>query len=556
MAQTPNLVSSGSTPMSGLISTNPFLNIPGQTGTAKATTIQPSFGASSNPTGYGGNPYAPNPTLPGTGNNSGSTSTFASPSNSLIPANTASLPAKSVAYTLNGVNYDAGGSPVNTTASTQTSVAPASPIVSGGTGGGTPTPPNLNAINAPNMNANGTFINDSGSGTGATTAATGSGTSGVPTVGSAASGLIGLASTQSAQYQQAQANYQAEKAQLASLQTQAAQAQGSVQNTPGLSLEAATGQSGQIQNTLANMEAPISTEMTADQAAAQNATQQQSTQQSGYNQAGGLVSPQTQYGALTSPVTGQPISSSGVVSSASSLPAAAQSALSVLPTNGQNAVMLEAQKVANNQEDEKTAMANLSAYGQTGVTALNAILGSGFNANTNAGASAAQQSNVSTAGTASTTTNAGIYQSQLTSAAGTLQQAQAIQSSGAQLINTMTSLGINPTDPNIANKTINQLASQFSSPAYATFNANIANLQAKVSSLLSAGEIPTTASGAAQQIIDGSMSVSGLSAAITQINTEASQLAASQLSTATTAYQNLQSGNNGTTNTSAPSPYH
>ena len=120
----------------------------------------------------------------------------------------------------------------------------------------------------------------------------------------------------------------------------------------------------------------------------------------------------------------------------------------------------------------------------------------------------------------------------------------------------MTSLGINPTDPNIANKTINQLSSQFSSPAYATFNANIANLQAKVSSLLSAGEIPTTASGAAQQIIDGSMSVSGLSAAITQINTEASQLAASQLSTATTAYQNLQSGNNGTTNTSAPSPYH
>jgi hypothetical protein len=439
-------------------------------------------------------------------------------------------------------------------------------IASGATGGGTTgetavaplagagTQALLNSVNAPNI-SNGQFINDSGSGTGYNTGAAVTPSS-VASLGSVVSSLAATAGTSSPQYQQAQAAYTQAYNQLQTLQTQAAQAQGSVQNTPGISLGAAAGQAGQIQNLLANEEAPLSQEMSAAQTSAGMATAQQGTQQTGLIGAANALQPQTQYGALTSPVTGQPISSSGVVSSASSLPAAAQSALAVLPTNGQNAVMLEAQKVQNNSETLAQAQTNLSAYGQTGVTALSAILGSGFNTNTNAGASAAQQSNVSTAGTASAATNAGIYQTQLTSAAGTLQQAQAIQSSGAQLINTMTSLGINPTDPNIANKTINQLSSQFSSPAYATFNANIANLQAKVSSLLSAGEIPTTASGAAQQIIDGSMSVSGLSAAITQINTEASQLAASQLSTATTAYQNLQSGNNGTTNTSAPSPYH
>jgi hypothetical protein len=456
--------------------------------------------------------------------------------------------------------------PANQSTSGGTTGNGATGIASGGTGGGTTgstavaplagagTQALLNSINAPNI-SNGQFINDSGSGTGANTGAAVTPAS-VASLGSVVSSLAATAGTSSPQYQQAQAAYTQAYNQLQTLQTQAAQAQGSVQNTPGISLGAAAGQSGQIQNLLANEEAPLSQEMSAAQTSAGMATAQQSTQQTGLIGAANALQPQTQYGALTSPTTGQPISSSGVVSSASSLPAAAQSALAVLPTNGQNAVILEAQKVQNNSETLAQAQTNLSAYGQTGVTALSAILGPNFNTNTNAGASAAQQSNVSTAGTASTTTNAGIYQSQLTSAAGTLQQAQAIQSSGAQLINTMTSLGINPTDPNIANKTINQLASQFSSPAYATFNANIANLQAKVSLLLSAGEIPTTASGAAQQIIDGSMSVSGLSAAITQINTEASQLAASQLSTATTAYQNLQSGNNGTTNTSAPSPYH
>jgi hypothetical protein len=456
--------------------------------------------------------------------------------------------------------------PANQSTSGGTTGNGATGIASGGTGGGTTgssavaplagagTQALLNSINAPNI-SNGQFINDSGSGTGANTGAAVTPAS-VASLGSVVSSLAATAGTSSPQYQQAQAAYTQAYNQLQTLQTQAAQAQGSVQNTPGISLGAAAGQSGQIQNLLANEEAPLSQEMSAAQTSAGMATAQQSTQQTGLIGAANALQPQTQYGALTSPTTGQPISSSAVVSGASSFPAAAQSALALLPQTAQQAIMTEAQKIQNNQESQQTGISNLSAYGQAGLTALNAILGPNFNANTNAGASAAQQSNVSTAGTASTTTNAGIYQSQLTSAAGTLQQAQAIQSSGAQLINTMTSLGINPTDPNIANKTINQLASQFSSPAYATFNANIANLQAKVSSLLSAGEIPTTASGAAQQIIDGSMSVSGLSAAITQINTEASQLAASQLSTATTAYQNLQSGNNGTTNTSAPSPYH
>ena len=375
--------------------------------------------------------------------------------------------------------------------------------------------------------------------------------------GTAVGTLSATAASPSQQYQTAEQAYNQAAGTVSGLIGQLNNTVNGVSNM-GTNIDRAGGLEGNAQNLANNA---ISQQVGLENAANQqetNATAQQTAQQNGQASAATLLQPVTQYGALTSPVTGQSISSNGVVSSASSLPAAAQQSLAVLPPTAQNAIMLEAQKVMNNQETLAQAQTNLSSYSQAGVTALNAILGPSFNANTNAGASSAQQSNTSTAGTAQTNANANIYSTQLSNAAGTLQQAQAIQSSGDQLLTTMQTLGINPLQANIGNQTINQAMSQFSSPAYATFNANIANLQAKVGALLQTGEIPTTAGAAAQQIVNGNMTLAGLSAAITQINTEASQQAKSQLQTASQAFQNLSSNGSTATNTTASgaNPWH
>ncbi len=182
-----------------------------------------------------------------------------------------------------------------------------------------------------------------------------------------------------------------------------------------------------------------------------------------------------------------------------------------------------------------------------------------FNYNTATGVGSAQQSNAATAGTASTQANQQIYSTQLAKTADTYQQTQAIQSSADQLLSSMPQMGINPTDAQIANKTLNQLASQFSSPQYAQFNTNIQNLQAKVSSLLNQGEIPTTATGAAQAIVNGNISFGAMQSTLNQVLLEANQQAASQAQTAANAYQNIQSNvtGNGTSNLpNGANPWH
>lgn len=537
-------ISNTVTPQKGLVSINPFLTGPAPStgGTTTPITTAPKISS--------GGFQAP----------IGTSTTLAS-------GNTPSQPQTS-AYTFNGTSYNVNGTPIIPgSSSPQSGIIPVPS--SQGAGGNNA---NIQSqLNTDYGKLAGLVTQEVGSGGGNNSqGSTGLGNGGgpapegysyngqgqlVPTnsLGGAISTLSATAGQSSPQYQAAEQQYDSANAQLQALKTSTAN-----NNLLGAGTNASEylGTQGLLATGLANQENALTGEMTAAQQAATTATNQQGTQQSGQSSVVSALSPQSQYGALVNPTTGTPISSSALVSGTNSLPVAAQNALSVLPQSAQSAIMLEAQKVSNNQETQAMALGNLSAYGQTGVTALNEILGSGFNANANVGASSAQQQNTATAGTASTQANASIYSTQLSNAAQTLQQAQAIQSSGTQLINTMNSLGINPTNPTIANKTINQLSTQFSSPAYATFNANIANLQSKVSSLLSAGEIPTSATNAANQIINGSMSVSGLSAAINQINTEASQLAQSQLSTAQSAYQNLNNGSNGTTNNNAPSPYH
>jgi hypothetical protein len=249
-------------------------------------------------------------------------------------------------------------------------------------------------------------------------------------------------------------------------------------------------------------------------ATASGATTQQGTQQSGQGAVVNALAPQTQYGALTNPATGQPISSSALVSGASSLPAAAQSALSALPQSAQSAIMLEAQKLQNNQETFAQAQANLSAYGQTGTTALNAILGPGFNANTNAGVSSGQQQVAGTGGA--------ITSQQQTQVAGYKSAQQQAQNLGLQLNQLISHTGINPSDVNAVNAGIQKIASNTSDPNYGTFQNLLNDLANTYSQVLTpaGGSVTNLTTQIAQSLLNSSMSGTGISQVLQNLDAQ------------------------------------
>ena len=148
-------------------------------GNTQNSPAVPGFGSFLPNTQAQGNPINLSPFLGGLGSsvssalggvNRGTTPAFASGA-SATPQSVGSFAqsqspnngftvAPGTAYTLNGVNYDASGKALNTVAGSSSATSPASAIG----GNYTPTTPTLAQINAPNMNAQGQFINDSGSG--------------------------------------------------------------------------------------------------------------------------------------------------------------------------------------------------------------------------------------------------------------------------------------------------------------------------------------------------------------------------------------------------------
>lgn len=171
-----------------------------------------------------------------------------------------------------------------------------------------------------------------------------------------------------------------------------------------------------------------------------------------------------------------------------------------------------------------------SGYGVNGLNGVYSMLGS----------AQAAQNNAQTAGTAGVTANQGVYNTALSSLANYQTMAANIKSFGDQAIQNISTLPL--TSSQLANTTINQASSQFNSPQFAQFNANIQGLQARVSALLGTGEIPSSATAGAQAIVNGSLNLGSLQATMNQINNEASAIVSNQADTAQKAYQNIQSG--------------
>ena len=112
-----------------------------------------------------------------------------------------------------------------------------------------------------------------------------------PTYAGLVGGLTGMASQPTTAYTNAQNQYNQAAQQLAALQTQEAQQNANIQGSR-TNLAEAGGETGIMQNLAAGSQAALTGEMTAEQAAMQNATAQQATQQSGLTAAGNLTAPQ------------------------------------------------------------------------------------------------------------------------------------------------------------------------------------------------------------------------------------------------------------------------
>lgn len=165
---------------------------------------------------------------------------------------------------------------------------------------------------------------------------------------------------------------------------------------------------------------------------------------------------------------------------------------------------------------------------------------------TQAGDIQAAQSNAQAVGTAPVNAQLGVYNTQLQNLGESQVASSQIAAFGDQLLNTMSQspanggLGINPSSSQAANATINQLKTQFNDPQYATFNTNIAGLQARISNLLQTGEIPTAATAGAQAIVNGNATLPAMQATLNQIQQEAGAITGSQAQVASTAYKQAQ----------------
>jgi len=93
---------------------------------------------------------------------------------------------------------------------------------------------------------------------------------------------------------------------------------------------------------------------------------------------------------------------------------------------------------------------------------------------------------------------------------------------GTLLVDTMKEGGINPTDPKIINKSVNQVKNQMSSAAYAKFISTLTNARSMYANILSTGggTIPTEATNALNTILDPNASIANIQASIEQLNNE------------------------------------
>lgn len=161
----------------------------------------------------------------------------------------------------------------------------------------------------------------------------------------------------------------------------------------------------------------------------------------------------------------------------------------------------------------------------------------------------------STAQGASVDANKNIYEKALSNVTDLQNQLGNVDQLGNLLVTTAQSGGVNPSDSQFANRTIQEVQSQLSSEGQAKFASTLATIQGKISGLLSIGgnEIPTDVVNKANQILSGTLALSALPGVLQQIQQEGQIILTNQKGIASSAYQNLPGGQSGSgAGTSAP----
>lgn len=306
----------------------------------------------------------------------------------------------------------------------------------------------------------------------------------------------------------------------------------------------ASGESAALQGTQQQLTAQDQAASAANQAAGQ-ATTAQTQKLGGLESATGSVAPQQNYPFVFNPATGTYTNAAtgGMVDASSAAQAVlsgqvsyadAKSALGYLGTSAeaqlQSAILQQNPGANLNQLEAQAA-------GQQ------AVAGAPYGA---------QASNIGTAGTAQAGAYNSIYGTATSAAAATATQQAQIRSVGTDAINAMQAAGINPTSSQFANKTINQLQSELSSPQYAQFNTAMQALAARVGAALQAGEIPTAATSNATAIANGNISLSALASTLSQVDDELGQFVDTQNGLA--AYAKSQIGSTGGSSASGNDP--
>lgn len=263
----------------------------------------------------------------------------------------------------------------------------------------------------------------------------------------------------------------------------------------------------------------------------QQLTAQQQEQQ-GLTSAGTLAQPQGTYPFVFNPSTGTFTNSGGGV---------------MTPT--QIATAINSGQMSPDQGLQAGSYLGSSAQSQI-ASAMQGI-NPNYNWNTGAASAAATASNVGTAGTATTSAYNSIYQQATTTGANYTTAQNNINSLGTNVLSLMANTpGINPTDSKLLNSKLNDLQTQFNSPEYANFNAQILALQRAVANYLQNGEIPTTATQGAQSIADGSVTVGALEGALKGVGSDLTSAIDAQKITAQYAKTQLGTSDTGSTQSS------
>jgi hypothetical protein len=162
---------------------------------------------------------------------------------------------------------------------------------------------------------------------------------------------------------------------------------------------------------------------------------------------------------------------------------------------------------------------SLSGLSPTAKADVLAQLGSGFDTIASDANASAKGSNITTGGTATTSANASGLQQAIKDETDLTAQANAASSLAEQVNTAVHAAGLDLTQSNDANATLNNLKSRLGSPEYAALNIAVNDARSAYAGILqSQGMTPTDAGAAASQNLGTNMPIKQMLASIDQLN--------------------------------------